>query len=456
MSVDENGATSSSTVTVDARAGALVARAFELHVIEGPAVGQVYPSTGTRCSIGSHSLNDLVLDDSTVSRFHCEVNLEPSGVLVQDLNSRNGTVVDGVTVREAFLKSGSLLRMGNTVVRFELGTRMHRVPVSERTRFGSLVGRSIEMRAAFGWLERAARSNATVLLEGETGTGKGAAARSIHEASARSAGPFVVIDCGAVPRTLLESELFGHEKGAFTGASLRRIGAFEAADGGTVFLDELGELPQDLQPMLLGVLENRAVRRIGGNTVRPVDVRLIAATNRDLRSEVNLGRFRADLYFRLAVIKITLPPLRRRPEDLPALVDSMLETLQATREQRAFFQRPELLADLTSAAWPGNVRELRNHIERCLVFPDEVAALEPEAAEVSQLPVDVPLPTAPSSGGARLPLIEARRLALEAFERQYLQELLHAHRGKVSVAAKSAEITRVYLYKLLKKYGLSK
>ena len=232
-------------------------------------------------------------------------------------------------VKEAFLRAGSVLRLGGATLRFELVDGGNRLLISDRTAFGGMFGISAPMRASFALMERAAASDATVLLEGETGTGKGQAAEAIHQASARAKAPLIVVDCGAIPANLLESELFGHEKGAFTGAESRRLGAFEEADGGTIFLDEIGELPLDLQPKLLRVLENRQVRRLGGNVHRAIDVRVIAATNRDLRTEVNPGRFRADLYFRLAVVRITLPPLRERPEDLPLLVSRLLRRMGA-------------------------------------------------------------------------------------------------------------------------------
>ena len=429
----------------DGRAGAqTIVRRFSLRVVEGPAVGATWQSTGDRCSIGSHPRNDLVVEDPTVSRFHCEVVIDDSGVHVRDLQSRNGTVLDGVTVREAFLRAGSLLRLGKTVLQFELGLEINRIPLSEATHFGTLTGVSAAMRAAFTMLACAAESDATVLLEGETGTGKSQAARSIHREGPRRDGPFVIVDCGAILGNLLESELFGHEKGAFTGATERRVGAFEEASGGTLFLDEIGELPLDLQPKLLRAIEAREVRRVGSNVHRPVDVRVIAATNRELRAEVNLGRFRADLYFRLAVITIAVPPLRQRPDDIPALVDDLLASLRAPPEQAEQLRAPAFLAKLRHAAWPGNVRELRNFLERCIVlrslFP--VAEAEP-AAEHDGFAVD---PAAPYAS--------ERDRVLAEFERRYFRGLLRLHDGKVARAAGAAGIDRAYLYRLLRRHGI--
>ena len=295
-------------------------------------------------------------------------------------------------------------------------------------------------------LARAAESDATVLLEGETGTGKSQAAQAVHGRSARRDGPFVIVDCGTILGNLLESELFGHEKGAFTGAAERRIGAFEEAAGGTLFLDEIGELPLDLQPKLLRALEAREVRRVGSNSYRPVDVRVIAATNRDLRADVNAGRFRADLYYRLAVVTVALPPLRQRPEDLPAIVDEILTTLRAPAAAAAPLRTPDFLAQLRGAAWPGTVRELRNYLERCLILrtivpaPEGAAAAAPEAA--GAFAID---PTAAYA--------TERERAIADFERRYFRALLRLHDGKVARAAAAAGIDRAYFYRVLRRHG---
>ena len=256
------------TVGLDRGAGhaASSVRRFRLRIVDGGEVGHVFESTRDRVQLGSHPLNDLLLDERTVSRFHCEVFVDEKGnPWVKDLGSRNGTVVDGVPVKEAALRSGSLLQLGRVSLRFELSGEKNRIAVSEQKSFGSLVGTSIAARSSFALMERAAASDVTVLLEGETGTGKSQGAESIHSMSARKAHPFRVVDCGAIPANLLESELFGHEKGAFTGATSRRVGVFEEARGGTVFLDEIGELPTELQPKLLRVLEAREIRRLGTN-----------------------------------------------------------------------------------------------------------------------------------------------------------------------------------------------
>ncbi|MCE9673554.1 sigma 54-interacting transcriptional regulator [Myxococcus stipitatus] len=420
-------------------------RRFRVTVLEGAQPGQSKDSNADTFSIGSHALNDFVVDEPTVSRFHCEIRIDRDGARVRDVDSLNGTVLDGVHIREAYLRGGSVLRLGRVSVRFDFSPESNRLQISERTNFGDLVGTSVASRVSFALMERAAASGATVLLEGETGTGKSRAALAIHRAGARASGPFLTVDCGAIPGNLLESELFGHEKGAFTGALQRRIGAFEEADGGTIFLDEVGELPAELQPKLLRVLEQREIRRLGSNSYQPVDVRVIAATHRDLRAEVNAGRFRSDLFFRLAVVRILIPALRERPEDIPLIAERILGGLGAGPEQVAALSAPEFIAQLQHAAWPGNIRELRNHLERCLVFQD---AMPPSVEEIGSAGV------LRNMVDPKQPYAEARRRALEVFEREYLDALMTLHGGKVSQAATAADMDRVYLYRLLRRRGL--
>jgi two-component system, NtrC family, response regulator GlrR len=423
-------------------------RQFRLVVMQGPKPGESWQSQADTCSIGFHESNDFVIQDPTVSRFHCEVRVEGAAARVRDLESRNGTVLDGVQVIEAVLRDGSLLKLGNVTLRFELGQEQNRLPLSERIAFGRMVGKSIAMRTSFALMERAAATDFTVLLEGETGTGKGEAAEAIHRAGKRGGKQLIVVDCGAIPEDLLESELFGHEKGAFTGATDKRVGAFEEASGGTIFLDEIGELPIELQPKLLRVLQNREIRRVGSNNYRPIDVRVIAATNRDLRAEVNAGRFRPDLYFRMAVVRIALPPLRQRPDDLPLLVDKILSDIGCAPADAAPLREPAFIASLQRAAWPGNVRQLRNHLEQCLVYREPLPG--PDEPHVES--------AAPAQGAftvdAHLPYAEARQRALAEFEKRYMQALLELHQGKVSEAAESAQVTRVHLYRLIRRHHL--
>jgi two-component system response regulator GlrR len=417
-------------------------QAFELHVQPKGAAPFVWKSTGAACSIGTHPSNGLVVDAPQVSRFHCELKLTPRGLMVRDLDSSNGTLLDGVGVVEAWVRSGSRLVLGSVSIEVRLIGEEIVIPASDSESFGGLVGSSPLMRAVFAELERAAASDITVLIEGETGTGKEEAASAIHARSSRASRPFVVIDCSTLPASLLESELFGHERGAFTGADTVRAGAFEEAEGGTVFIDELGELPVELQPKLLRVLEAREYRRVGSTAARPANVRVIAATNRDLRKEINEGRFRADLYFRLAVLRVTIPPLRAHPEDLPRLARKLFDNLGASAAQTEELCTPPFLAALRAAAWPGNVRELRNHLERCLLFS-------------SGLPLDAPAAApAPPVVDVSRPLAAERRRHVDAFEREYVRSLLAIHGGRVNDAAAAAGVDRAYLYRMIKRLGL--
>ena len=432
------------TVSVGELRTSHVIAQFRLRVIVGPDLDASHETRGERTVLGSHESADFVLTDPTVSRFHCELVVVENGrVLVRDLGSRNGTLIDGVTVLAGYLTPGCIITLGRTQIHVEAGDSVVRLPLSDRQRFGGLVGTSRAMSALFATLERAAACDSTVLLQGETGTGKDVAAGSIHQESARRDGPFVVVDCGSIAPNLIESELFGHVRGAFTGATTDRAGALEAANGGTLFLDEIGELPLDLQPKLLRVLERREVKRIGGTEVCSVDVRIIAATNRNLRAEVNAGRFRADLYYRLAVLDIQLPPLREREEDLAALVGHMLEQLGVTDDPRAApLRSPELLATLAQHPWPGNVRELRNYVERCIAFE-------------TQMPLQTPSVTDPMLLlDPRQPLRIARDRWTRFMERAYLQRLLELHGDNVAAAARAAGVDRVHLHRLLARCGL--
>jgi two-component system response regulator GlrR len=401
-----------------------------------PAGRTVADLSKPRASLGQQPGSDLVIDDPSVSRFHCEILLDSGDARVRDLSSRNGTFVDGTRVVESYLRDGAELKLGRTVLKVALGDERVAQSFSSHTELGPLVGRSAPMRAAFALLEKAAPTDTTVLIEGETGTGKEGAAEALHLGSQRRDKALVVVDCASIPAGLIESELFGHEKGSFTGATSRRAGAFEEAEGGTIFLDEIGELPLELQPKLLRVLERREVRRVGGSGTSRIDVRVIAATHRDLRQAVNHREFRADLYFRLSVVRITLPPLRERPDDIPLLTAHFLKRMGARPEVSAALQRPEFMAGLLRASWPGNVRELRNFLERCVTLQELQPLDEPQGA------------SAPSG------FTEARQRAIDDFERRYLQESMSRAQGKVALAAQQAGVGRAYLYRLLNKHGL--
>jgi len=417
-----------------------VVRECRLTVVDGERDGRPFLFAAERMVIGADPKADLVIADPAMSKFHCEIRISDGAAVVRDLGSRNGTLVDRVPVIEAPLRDGALLALGRTQLRWNVGTRHVEIPLSPRERFGRLIGRSLPMRAAFAVLEATAASHSTVLLQGESGTGKDLAAESIHQEGPRRDGPFVVVDCGAIPANLLEAELFGFEAGAFTGATAQRIGAFEAAHGGTLLLDEIGELALDLQPKLLRAIERREIQRIGGTQRIMADARIIAATNRNLRAEVNARRFRSDLYFRIAVLVVTLPPLRDRAADVPLLVDHILDDLQPAASPMARALRSgELLPELLRHAWPGNVRELRNYLEACLVRQEltgAVAPAEEPAIDLAQ------------------PLRVVRERWVRHVERRYLEQLLVVHGNNVSAAARAAGIDRVHFHRLLARVGL--
>jgi DNA-binding NtrC family response regulator len=435
------------TVTLTAGHPTLDFPKVRLKVLKGPDKGAQVTLEQDEILIGSAEGAHLRLTDPTVSRNHCVIRLTAKGPLLRDLGSTNGTRIEGVAVREGYVPPGATLELGHTRVRFEALDESVKIPLAQSERFGRLWGRSTAMRRLFALAGQVAASDVTVLIEGETGTGKDALCEAIHQSSPRAAGPLVVVDCGAVPPNLFESELFGHERGAFTGADRSRAGAFEEADGGTLFLDEIGELPLLLQPKLLRVLEAREVRRIGAAQARKVNVRVIAATNRDLREEVNRAAFRQDLYFRLEVMRLRVPPLRERPEDIPVLVEHFRRLACPKDKDDAPGVSEEALKSFVAHPWPGNVRELRNAVERLVVLQElpGMASAPPDSAASEQLPVDV-----------RVPFKDAKNALTESFERRYLAAMLEATGGNISEAARRADIDRVYLLKLMGRYGMRK
>ena len=327
------------------------------------------------------------------------------------------------------------------------------------------VSESPTMRRFVDLARRVVNTDSSLLLLGETGVGKERLASAIHHDGPRRGGPFLCVNCAALPETLLESELFGHEMGAFTGATRTRRGFFEQAHGGTIFLDEIAEMPLHLQVKLLRVLESRTVQRLGSETVQRIDVRVMAATNRHLEAEVSAGRFRPDLYFRLAVVTLRLPPLRERREDIPGLVASYLDWFGATLAARPRTMTPAALDALVAYDWPGNVRELINIVERTtLLTPTrEIDVDDLPPGIVRGTPVIAPAGTrAAAALGAvsgdlhGLPLAEARDRVLDAFHRDYLDTLLGEHRGRVGESARAAGINERTLYHLMRRYGLRK
>jgi DNA-binding NtrC family response regulator len=414
----------------------------------GKPAGRVVVVEGDVCRVGSHPGNDLALADSLVSRFHFRATRVGDAWRISDTGSLNGTRIAGLRVREVDLAAPSCrVELGDSIVLLRELRPAGRAELPLWPSLGELFGSSAPMRALFAMVERVARSEANVLVEGESGTGKELVATEIVQRSSRAEGPFVIVDCGAIPPSLIESELFGHVRGSFSGADRDRVGAFEAADKGTLLLDEIGELPLDKQPKLLRAIEAREVRRIGENRARKIDVRLLAATNRRLDREVNNGRFREDLYYRLGVVTVRVPPLRERIEDLPILVDVFLSSLGAGDARRLF--TPEVLADLARHDWPGNVRELRNYVERAVVLETAGPARRARSSSMPAPPIaGLPAPD------LDVPFTVAKDDLVAEFERRYLGALLAACQGNVSAAARKAAMDRMYLYRLLQKHGL--
>jgi DNA-binding NtrC family response regulator len=416
---------------------------LKLVVLSGPEAGHSLALEPREYVIGKAPTCDVVLTDKAISRQHLKLEVGEESVRAVDMESRNGSFYEGLRFSQMDLRPGSVITLGNTEIKIvPEDSRERSLLLSSRNRFGGLVGSSRKMREVFTLLERMAAGGADVLIQGETGTGKEGCAEALHNESPRKDGPFVIVDLAGVPGSLVESELFGHVKGAFTGAQGDRAGAFERANGGTVFLDEIGELPLELQPRLLRVLERRQVKRVGANDYRTVNVRVIAATHVDLEGAIQAGKFRRDLFHRLAVLRVTLPPLRERPEDIPLLVDTMLEL--NGRPPSALSDQTRAL--LTQYPWPGNVRELRNVVE-------QVVSLGEEA-----LPAMEPLPGEGANKSAGpdldLPFKEAKEKLIEGFERDYLSGLIERCEGNISRASREAGIDRVYLRKLLRKHGL--
>jgi DNA-binding NtrC family response regulator len=385
--------------------------------------------------IGKGPTADILISDPTVSKRHAEIRRTPSGVQLIDLGSRNGTKVNGIAVHGALLDTGVTVTVGRSKLRFECDTPLK--AANQPTRFGEAMGRSPGMRQVFSLLERIAPTDLTITILGETGTGKDVLARAVHKNSSRRNGPFVVFDCGAVAPTLIESQLFGHQKGAFTGAVDTRAGAFEMANGGTLFLDEIGELALDLQPKLLRVLEQRRLSRVGGEGDIGVDVRVIAATNRDLEREVQAGRFREDLYFRLSTAVVRLPPLRERQDDLVDLATHF------AREQGGVGVSQEAMNIICAYDWPGNVRELRN------VIAGAVAVVEGPELTAKDFVF--------FRKRRREPTLEGLPLAgrsLESIERTAIRQTLNECEGNKTQAAKALGIAPSTLYAKIKKYEL--
>ena len=421
--------------------------AFVLAVIEGPDRGRTFVLDGSAPALlGTGTTSTVRLDDREVSRRHASIDVVGDRLRVADLGSTNGTQIDGVGVEDAWLRSGQTLRVGGTTLRVTHDAAAPGASLSLETSFGRVIGASTEMRRLYPFFERMAASSVVAILEGETGTGKEALAESLHERGPRAAGPFVVFDCTAVPPTLVESELFGHERGAFTGAAAARRGVFEQAHGGTLLIDEIGDLDAALQPKLLRAIERAEIRRVGGEQSIEVDVRVLAATRRDLDREVMAGRFRDDLFHRLAVARIELPPLRRRKGDVGVLAAHFAAELGGPGVELP----PELLVRWQDAPWPGNVRELRNAVTRHLVF-GEASEIDPYRAAAERGAAEVPpdgdfLDRIIAEGAL---LTEARQRVVEEFERRYVHRALERSGANVTHAAAQSGVPRRY-FQILK------
>jgi DNA-binding NtrC family response regulator len=421
-------------------------RAVRAEVIAGPDKGRSQLSEGEVITVGTAEGNHLQLTDPTVSRYHLELRRQGDRVLVTDLGSTNGILYQQARLERASVAAGSTLAIGHTQLRVEDG-RTVLLELRESDALCDLKGRSQAMRRLMARIQKVAETDVSVLIVGESGTGKELTARAIHELSHRASKPFITVDCGAISPTLVQSELFGHERGAFTGADQRHVGAFESADGGTLFLDEIGELPSAIQVTLLGALERKRFRRVGGTQEIPVDVRVVSATNRDVRAEVNAGSFRLDLFYRLAVTVLEMPPLRDRPEDVPLLVESFLTQAGWTQGVDALFPA-DAMAVLRTQRWEGNVRELRNYVEATVAM-----------GERPSTPLSAATVRATPRGSLKAVTLEetygqARERVLAEFERAYVAALLEQAKGNVSLASRTAQVDRTHLLRLIKKHGL--
>ena len=408
-----------------------------IEVVSGPDRGQVATAEADELSVGTAPTNHLVLSDPSVSRHHLTIAVTADGFQLRDLSSRSGTLLAGYRVEVAYIDSGAQLQVGDTTLRFEALEESLSPPLSDGESFGEVLGRSSAMRRLFGVLEQAAAGEATILLDGESGTGKSALAVAIHRNSRRASGPFVVVDCSAIAPGAIESELFGHEPGAFAGADEQRNGAFGAADGGTLFLDEVGELGPELQAKLVRVLESRQIRRIGSVEPVPVDVRVIAASKRDLRPEVNAGSFQPELYQLLRGVRASVPALRDRREDIPLLVAhfSRQITGNGSAEPPA-----ELVASMARQAWPGNVRELRSAVERAALDQSVEDAVRSESWPELDFTIS---------------FRESKEGALAVWTRIYVRELVDRYGGNLSRAARAVSMDRNHLRDLLHKYAMN-
>ncbi len=465
-------------------------------VLDGPDAGKVHTIESPNIRFGADPLCDVVLSDPTVSRNHAELRQRGPAYALTDLGSTNGTYLNNVRVDNVALAPGTVFRLGRTKLRFDVKLEKVSIETTKQTHYDNIIGGSRALREIFSILDRVAPSELSVVIEGETGSGKELIAQALHTHSDRKKGPFVVFDCSSFPPSLLESELFGHEKGAFTGAVGRHVGVFERAHGGTLFFDELGELDMEFQAKFLRVLETGELRRVGGEKTINVDVRMVSATNRDLEQMVQQRAFRSDLFYRLAQVRFWLPPLRERLEDIPLLITHFLDQ-QAARTGRRPMIDQEAFAVLQGYPWPGNIRQLRNAIEKAVAMcrdgvisadyfrqeltsaPGRVGALGARApgrvsapgAQPQGAPLGVAQPVAASATpapqvaslqapmldaqGKIIPFKDIKEELISSFERQYIALLLDRAGMNISRAARQAGIDRRHFYRLLAKHDIT-
>lgn len=448
---------------------------MEVVVVEGPHKGESVRFEEERIFIGREPWCDLSLsEDRRLSRNHCELRVSPFGVEVRDLGSRNGVFIEGAKVFHGLWSPGQTLQVGDSILSLGAIAGQNSLQVQCFESSGRLVGESQAMRSIFSMLSRLRSTEVPVLLKGETGTGKTSVAQVLHEESPYAEGPFVQVNCGAIAPSLMESELFGYEKGAFTGAHKERKGILEQANGGTLFLDEIGELPLDMQPKLLDVLERKKVRRLGSEKERDVSFRLISATHRDLDHSIQHRQFREDLFYRISVVELSLPSLKERVEDLSLLAMHFLMQIAPERKLRC---TPAFFYALERYPWPGNVRQLRNVLQRCLVFAEN------DVLDVGDLPASLSEPVESSIKAEPHKHLPEEELTKESFspdvlqippaqledgtvvslsermaelERQIVVSTLERNYWQATLASKELGVSKGWLYRLMKKYEIKK